>query len=124
MQMQWRRHEVQVHADASCCSNRARHEESVLLSTDAIIPPMWTFFLWIVLVCGAGLCYPRRPRTAGSLFIMAGALAILLTLARSQAISLMVLPGIFWIGLGAWYLMKFRNPEIRAKHVHYWTAKA
>ena len=105
---------------------------------------MWTFFLWIVLVCGAGLCYPRRPRTAGGLFIATGILAIVLTLTKNYGNGViavpgalwigrgtpgafwiaLAVPGAFWIGLGTWYLVKYRNPEVRARHVEYWTAKA
>jgi len=28
------------------------------------------------------------------------------------------------IGIGTWYFIKYRNPDVRAKHVEYWTAKA
>jgi hypothetical protein len=28
------------------------------------------------------------------------------------------------MGLGTWYLIKYRNRDVRAKHVEYWTAKA
>jgi hypothetical protein len=34
------------------------------------------------------------------------------------------LSGLFSIGLGASYLIKYRKPDVRAKHVEYWTAKA
>ena len=85
---------------------------------------MWTFFLWIVLLCGAGLCYPRRPRTAGGLFIATGILAVVLTLTQNHGNGLIAIPGAFWIALGVWYLLKYRNPDVRAKHVEYWTAKA
>jgi hypothetical protein len=33
------------------------------------------------------------------------------------------IPGAFWIALGMWYLVKFRNPDARSKHVEYFTAK-
>jgi hypothetical protein len=85
---------------------------------------MWTFFLWIVLLCGAGLCYPRRPRTAGGLFIATGVLAIVLTLTNNNGNGLITGPAVFWIVLGVWYLVKYRSPDARAKHVEYWTAKA
>lgn len=32
--------------------------------------------------------------------------------------------GAFFVGLGVIYLFKYREPEVRAKHVEYWTAKA
>jgi hypothetical protein len=85
---------------------------------------MWTFFLWIVLLGGAGLSYPRRPRTAGCLFIATGILALVLTVTGKNGNGLITIPAVFWIALGTWYLVKYRNPDARAKHVEYWTAKA
>ena len=85
---------------------------------------MWTFFLWLVLLTAASLCYPRRPRTAGALFIVLGFLSIVLIFTHNPGNGLVAVPGAFWIGLGAWYLVKYRNPDVRAKHVEYWTAKA
>jgi hypothetical protein len=64
------------------------------------------------------------PRTAGSLFVATGIVAIVLTLTRNQGNALIAFPGVFWIGLGIWYLVKFRSPDVRAKHIEYWTAKA
>ena len=32
--------------------------------------------------------------------------------------------GLFMIGIGTRYPIKYRNPDVRAKHVKYWTAKA
>ena len=32
--------------------------------------------------------------------------------------------GAFFVGLGVIYLFKYRKPDVRAKHVEYWTAKA
>ena len=34
------------------------------------------------------------------------------------------LSGIFVVGMGVRYLVKYRKPDVRAKHVEYWTAKA
>ena len=85
---------------------------------------MWPSFLWIVLLAVAGLCYPRRPRTAGALFLALGALSILMQFTHNAGNGLAALAGVFWIGLGVWYVVKFRNPDVRAKHVEYWTAKA
>ena len=85
---------------------------------------MWTFFAWIVLLCGAGLCYPRRPRVAGVLFLATGVLSIVLTLTQNSGNGLIAIPGVFWIGLGVWYLVKYRDPDVRKEHIDYWTAKA
>jgi hypothetical protein len=32
--------------------------------------------------------------------------------------------GVFCTGLGIWYLVKYRDAMVRAKHIEYWTAKA
>ena len=85
---------------------------------------MWTLLLWFALLTAAGLCHPRRPRTSGALFIILGALSVALTLEQKSGNSLGALGGVFWIGLGAWYLVKYHNPNVRAKHIEYWTAKA
>ncbi|OLE85152.1 MAG: hypothetical protein AUF76_01520 [Acidobacteria bacterium 13_1_20CM_2_65_9] len=39
------------------------------------IRAMWTGLFWFALLAAAGLCYPRRPRTAGALFIGLGFLS-------------------------------------------------
>jgi uncharacterized membrane protein HdeD (DUF308 family) len=80
--------------------------------------------LWFALLTAAGLCYPRRPRTAGMLWIMLGVLSLILNLQHGPARWLAQVPGILWIVLGIWYLVKYMNPEVRSKHVEYWTAKA
>lgn len=93
-------------------------------STTRIIPAMWTFVLWLTLLTAAGLCYPRRPRTAGALFIALGVLSGVLSFVHNSGNALVAFSGVFWIGLGASYLLKYRHPDVRAKHVEYWTAKA
>ena len=85
---------------------------------------MWTGLLWFALLTAAGLCYPRRPRTAGMLWIMLGVLSLTLNLQRNPDSWLAPTPGLFMIGMGTWYLIKYRHPDVRAKHVEYWTAKA
>jgi hypothetical protein len=85
---------------------------------------MWSGLLWIALIAAAGLCYPRRPRTAGVLFLALGVLSAALAFTHSPGNGLAPVAGAFWIGLGVWYLVKFRHPDARAKHVEYWTAKA
>ena len=33
------------------------------------------------------------------------------------------LSGAFCVGLGFWYLVEYRDPDVRAKHVEYWTGE-
>jgi hypothetical protein len=84
---------------------------------------MWPGMLWFGLLAAAMLCYPRRPRTAGMLWIMLGVLSLALNPQRNS-MWFGLLPGVFMIGMGSWYLVKYRNRDVREKHVEYWTAKA
>jgi hypothetical protein len=85
---------------------------------------MWTFVIWLALLAAAGLCYPKRPRTAGAMFIALGLLATLLGFVYNDGRALASLGGgLLWIGLGTSYLVRYRTPDSREKHVHYWTAK-
>jgi len=52
-----------------------------------------------------------------------GALSIILVFTNHSDNNFGAVAGVFWIGLGVWYLLKFRTPHARAKHVDYWTAK-
>ena len=83
---------------------------------------MWTGLLWFALLAAAGLCYPRRPRLSGVLWILLGALSMTLSVARDARLARV--SGLYLIALGIWYLVKYRKPDVRAKHVEYWTAKA
>lgn len=85
---------------------------------------MWSGLLWIVLIAAAGFCYPRRPRTSAALFLAVGVLSVFLMFTHNRGNNLAVVAGPGWIALGVWYLVKFRTPEARAKHVAYWTEKA
>jgi hypothetical protein len=85
---------------------------------------MWTGLLWFALLAAAMLCYPRRPRTAGTLWIMLGVLSVAMRFARVAGGSFGPISGLFMIGMGTWYLIKYRSPNVRAKHGEYWTAKA
>jgi hypothetical protein len=79
-------------------------------------------FLWFALLTAAMLCYPRRPRVAGLLWIALGTLSLLQSYTQSARLG--ATSGLFFIGLGIWYLVKYRDAIVRAKHVEYWTAKA
>jgi hypothetical protein len=85
---------------------------------------MWPFLLWIAILAVAGLIYPRRPRTTAALFVVLGVLSIVLVFTHNQGNNLGGAAGVFWIGLGIWYLVKYRTPDARAKHIEYWTEKA
>ena len=84
---------------------------------------MWTGLLWIAILAVAGLIYPRRPHITAALFVVLGALSIILAFTHNSENNLGAVAGAFWIGLGVWYLVKYRTPDARAKHVEYWTAK-
>jgi hypothetical protein len=102
---------------------RALHT-SFIFPASCIIRAVLMFLLWIALLTAAGLCYPRWPRTSAVLFLVLGVLSVVLIFLGNSGNGLIVGPGLFWIGLGVWYLVKFRSPDARAKHVEYWTAKA
>jgi hypothetical protein len=72
---------------------------------------MLGFTFWCAVLTAAGLCYPRRPRVSGVLFIALGVLSAALRAASGPFWGMPVLvAGSFWIALGVGYLIKFRNP--------------
>ncbi len=85
------------------------------------------FGLYLALVTAAGLSYPRRPRLSGVLFLALGiwsaALGLGIASARPEPGFLSRGAGVAWCLLGLWYLVKFRHPAARARHVDYWTEK-
>jgi hypothetical protein len=83
---------------------------------------MWPGLLWFALLTAAMLCYPRRPRTAGALWITLGLMSMVLSFLHGAGLA--KFSGLFFVGLGVCYLVKYRKPEVREKHVDYWTAKA
>jgi hypothetical protein len=85
---------------------------------------MWTGLLWFALLAAAMLCYPRRPRVAGMLWIMLGGLSLTMNVLRNPSSWSGPIAGLFMIGMGIRYLIKYRDRDVRAKHVEYWTAKA
>src|SRR5688572_18689249 len=101
-----------------------RHSYTIRLRLLSYTPALWTGLLWFALLAAAGLCYPRRPRTAGAFFIMLGVLSAALSFRGGAGLGAATFVGLIWFSLGLSWLMRFRNPDIRAKHVEYWTAKA
>jgi hypothetical protein len=80
--------------------------------------------LWFVLLTAAGLLYPRRPRISGLTFIALGILSIVVVMQQGNGLTHYSLTGFSCIALGIWYLVKFRDPNVRDEHVRSWTAKA
>ena len=70
------------------------------------------------------LCYPRRRRTAGTLWIMLGILSVALKFERNADSVFGPISGLFMIGMGTWYVITYRHRDVRKKHVEYWPAKA
>jgi hypothetical protein len=83
---------------------------------------MWIGLLWFQLLAAALLCYPRRPLISGGLWIVLGIVSLIQSYSRGARMG--ALSGAFFVGLGIWYLVKYRDPDVRAKHIQYWTAKA
>jgi len=79
--------------------------------------------VWLAIVGAALLCYPRRPRTMGVLFVVAGALIFVVWAVGAIGNNLPIVAGTSAaLGLGA--IWKFRDPDVRAKHVAEWTGKS
>ena len=67
-----------------------------------MIPAMWAGLAWFALLAAAGLCYPRRPRTAGALWIMLGVLSVTMSVERNAGWTFGSTSGLFMIGMGTW----------------------
>jgi hypothetical protein len=86
---------------------------------------MFGLFSWFLLLTAAALCYPRRPRLSGALFIVLGGWSIVLRSFSGPGSGLLALgSGAFWVVLGVSYLVRFRSATVRAEHIAHWTAKA
>ena len=90
---------------------------------------MWAVAVWTTLLTAGGLCYPRRPRLAGLMFMLLGLWTI--PMGRFNWVggrtgtsvwSALWLAG-FWFVLGASWVFRFSNAKTRAEHIGYWTAK-
>jgi hypothetical protein len=69
------------------------------------------FVIWLTLLAAAGICLPTRPRLSGAFFILLGIWSSVLRLAaRGEARPLPWIAafgiGVFWIALGARYLVR------------------
>jgi hypothetical protein len=91
---------------------------------------VWPAIVWIVLLTAAFLCYPRRPRSAGTLMILVGAWTLLLKYMNwgngrvTTGVWTAAWVAVFWLAVGLFWTVKFRDPDVRAAHVDYWTAKS
>ena len=82
---------------------------------------MWILTCWLVLMGAAALCYPRRPRTAGTLFLVAGGFMFVVWAVGAIGANPPVIAATS-AALGLGTLWKFRDSAVRAKHVAEWTA--
>jgi hypothetical protein len=79
--------------------------------------------VWLGLMGLGGLCYPRRPRATGGLFVIAG--GFLFTVWATGAIGgAPPIAAVTSAALGLGTLWRFRDPTVRAAHVAAWTGKA
>ena len=75
---------------------------------------------WLGMMGAGALCYPRRPRLAGVLFLAAA--AFMFSVWTFGAIGdALPLPAITSAALGVSNLWRFRDPVHRAAHVAEWT---
>ena len=79
--------------------------------------------VWLVVMGGGGLSFPKRPRTAGVLFLVAGGflLAVWIAGAIGNAVPITAITS---AALGFGMLRRFRDPTARAAHLAQWTGKA
>jgi hypothetical protein len=71
---------------------------------------------WLTLMGAGGLCYPRRPRATGVLFVVAGGFL------WAAGDSMLVLSALS-AALGLGKLWQFRDPVARAAHIVGWIGK-
>jgi hypothetical protein len=79
--------------------------------------------VWLGLMTAGALCYPRRPRAGGVLFVAAGGFmcAVWATGAIGDAPPIAAVTS---AALGLGNLWRFRDATVRAAHVAEWTGKA
>lgn len=89
---------------------------------------MLAFASWLGLLTAAALCFPRRPRLSGLLFLALGVWSVLLrftTLGSTQPGSLLVAlgSGVVWFWIGIMFLVRFHDSAARSAHVKSWTSR-
>lgn len=78
--------------------------------------------VWLGLMGAGALCYPRRPRATGVLFIVAGGFTFALWAAGAIG-DAPPIAALTSAALGLGNLWRFRDPTVRAEHVAEWTGK-
>jgi hypothetical protein len=84
---------------------------------------MWILTGWLVLMGAGGLCYPRRPRTAGALFLAAGFFLFVLWAVGALGANPPLAPATS-AALGLGTLWRFRDPQVRAAHLDEWVGRS
>ena len=69
-----------------------------------------------------GLCYPRRPRATGVLFVVAGGFLFAVWAAGAIGDATPI-TAVTSAGLGLGNLWRFRDPAVRVAHIAEWTGK-
>ena len=87
-----------------------------------IIGRMLILTVWLAIVGAAGLCYPRRPRMMGALFVAAGGFMFVVWAAGATGNSPPIIAATS-AALGLGKLWQFRDPAVSATHVDEWTGK-
>ena len=84
---------------------------------------MLVLTVWLTLMGAGGICYPRRPRASGILFVAAGAFMLLVWAAGAIGGAPPIV-AVTSAALGFGQLWKFRDASARAAHLVDWTRKA
>jgi hypothetical protein len=77
---------------------------------------------WLAVMGAGGLCYPRRPRAAGVLFVLAGVFMFVVWAAGAIGNNPPITAATS-VALGFGQLWRFRDPTARAAHVAEWTRR-
>jgi hypothetical protein len=67
---------------------------------------------------------PTKTTNGRHAWITLGVLSVALKFLSGSAGWMGVTSGMFMVALGLRYLIKYSSPDVRAKHLEYWTAKA
>jgi hypothetical protein len=84
-----------------------------------MIGVMSVLIVFLTILGAGGLCYPRRPRLTGVVFMAAG--GYLMTVTAVGTIGGSTLFGATWVALGLGMLWRFRDSAVRSVHVAEWT---
>jgi hypothetical protein len=79
--------------------------------------------IWLAMMGTGALCYPRRPRTSGVLFLISGGFMLAVWVAGMIGDAPPVV-AVTSLGLGLGNLWRFHDPIVRAAHVAEWRGRA